>query len=290
MSGDVAGTNGGGGGARGPAGMTNGVPHLAFALCISGPLAFAGINIWTRLHDQPDLAGRAWEVVTWEASSAAATIALLPVVARIVRRATDALPSLAAAFAWHAAGLLAFFALHVGSFVLLRAAVYALMGSRYRFGGFDAWIYEFPKDGVSYLILAAIMTTALLRPRAAMQTSAGEGPPPVIPIREGTRTHYARPDEILAVSSAGNYVEWHLENGRKPLTRASLAAVHAQLAPLGFVRTHRSWLVNRGRITAITATRSGDHQLTLVGGITVPGSRRYAATFQEPGEHAERSE
>ena len=176
MSGDVAGTNGGGGGARGPAGVTSGIPHLAFALCISGPLAFAGINIWTRLHDQPDLAGRAWEVVTWEVSSAAATIALLPMVARIVRRATDALPRIGAALGCYVAGLLVFFGLHVGSFVLLRAAVYALMGSRYRFGGLDAWIYEFPKDSVSYLILAAIMTTALLRPRAAMPAASPIAP------------------------------------------------------------------------------------------------------------------
>lgn len=282
MSGDVAGTNGGDGGAAGHACVTGGVPPLAFALCIAGPVAFGAINIWTRLHDQPGLAGRAWEVVTWEASSAAATIVLLPVVARIVRKATVALPAIGAALAWHVAGLLAFFGLHVGSFVLLRVAVYASMGSRYRFGGLGAWIYEFPKDGVSYLILAAIMSAALLRPRAATPAATRAGQPPVIPIREGTRTHYARPDEILAVSSAGNYVEWHLDDGRKPLTRASLAAVHTQLAPLGFVRTHRSWLVNRRRITAITATRSGDHQLTLAGGITVPGSRRYAAAFEVP--------
>ncbi|QAY75327.1 LytTR family DNA-binding domain-containing protein [Sphingosinicella sp. BN140058] len=283
MSGDVTGTNGEGPGAGGSDGVTSGVPAAAFLLCAAAPILFAGLNVWTRLHDQPVLvaAGRTWEVVAWEVSSAAVTILLLPFVARIAYRAVAALPGIGRALALHLAGIVAFFLLHVGGFVLIRSAVYAAMGSRYRFGGFGAWLYELPKDAVSYAILAAVMTVALLRPRtSAPIPEAPDAPPAAIPIREGSRTHYARPDEILAVSSAGNYVEWHLEDGRKPLTRASLAAIEAQLAPLGFIRTHRSWLVNRRRVTAIAATRSGDHQLTLAGGVTVPGSRRYAAALE----------
>lgn len=283
MSGDATGTNGKGPGAGGGDGVTSGVPTAAFLLCAAGPILFAGLNMWTRLHDQPGLvaAGRTWEVVTWEVSSAVVTILLLSFVARVVHRAVGALPSIGRAFALHLAGLAGFFLLHVGGFVLVRSAAYAAMGSRYRFGEFGAWLYELPKDAVSYAILAAIMTVALLRPRASASIpQAPDAPHPAIPIREGSRTHYARPDEILAVSSAGNYVEWHLEDGRKPLTRASLAAIEAQLAPLGFIRTHRSWLVNRRRVIAIAATRSGDHQLTLAGGVIVPGSRRYAAAFE----------
>lgn len=275
MSGDGAVANGGGAGTSGRSGVTSGVPALAFALCVAGLIAFAAINVWTRLHDQPELiaAGRTWEVVCWEATSALASLLLLPGIAWVTAAALRALPDVRKAIALHAAGTAGFFVLHVGLFVGMRAAVYAAMGSRYRFGGAEAWLYEFPKDVLSYGILAAMMTGLSLRARRAPVHKPERR---LIEIREGARTWYVRPEDILAVSAAGNYVEWHLGDGRKPLTRASLGAMERQLAPLGFVRTHRSWLVNRAHVTAVEATPSGERQLTLAGRVVAPASRRYA--------------
>jgi DNA-binding LytR/AlgR family response regulator len=85
--------------------------------------------------------------------------------------------------------------------------------------------------------------------------------------------------EILAARGAGNYVEFALEDGRRPLMRAALSAVETQLAPHGFVRTHRSWLVNAARVRALTAAGSGDFRLDLGGGLTAPLSRRYPAAL-----------
>ncbi len=84
-----------------------------------------------------------------------------------------------------------------------------------------------------------------------------------------------RIDDILAVRSAGNYVEFLLADGRAPLMRATLAGVEAQLRPHGVARTHRSWLVNTGRIEEIEPARSGDYRLSLKGGIEAPLSRRF---------------
>ena len=81
--------------------------------------------------------------------------------------------------------------------------------------------------------------------------------------------------EIVAATAAGNYVEFALEDGRRPLMRASLGAVETALAPHGFVRTHRSWLVNAARVRALTAAGSGDFRLDLGCGLTAPLSRRY---------------
>jgi hypothetical protein len=58
------------------------------------------------------------------------------------------------------------------------------------------------------------------------------------------------PDRIAWVAAAGNYVELH--GGERPLlVRAPLAAVAAALAPHGFVRIHRSTLVNRKRVARV---------------------------------------
>ena len=56
--------------------------------------------------------------------------------------------------------------------------------------------------------------------------------------------------------------------------RASLTAIEAQLAPLGFVRTHRSWLVNAARVTELRPEKSGDYAVGL-GSLEAPLSRRF---------------
>lgn len=62
------------------------------------------------------------------------------------------------------------------------------------------------------------------------------------------------PDRIAWVAAAGNYVELH-GTGRPLLLRAPLTVVEAALLPHGFVRIHRSTLVNRRRIARV---RSAD--------------------------------
>lgn len=58
------------------------------------------------------------------------------------------------------------------------------------------------------------------------------------------------PERIVWVAAAGNYVELH--GGERPLlVRAPLGAVEATLKPHGFVRIHRSTLVNRRRVARV---------------------------------------
>jgi hypothetical protein len=62
------------------------------------------------------------------------------------------------------------------------------------------------------------------------------------------------PERIAWVAAAGNYVELH-GGDRLLLVRAPLVAVEATLKPHGFVRIHRSTLVNRQRVVKV---RSAD--------------------------------
>jgi DNA-binding LytR/AlgR family response regulator len=93
-------------------------------------------------------------------------------------------------------------------------------------------------------------------------------------IRDGARLTRVRLSEILAITSAGNYVEFALQDGRRLLMRSPLSALESDLEGRGFVRTHRSWLVNAARVTALKPEGSGDYEISL-GGLDVPLSRRF---------------
>ena len=98
--------------------------------------------------------------------------------------------------------------------------------------------------------------------------------PASLDIRDGARLVRALVAEILAVRSAGNYAEFLLADGRRPLMRTSLAEPEARLAPLGFVRTHRSWLVNAASVTGVKPEGSGDYAVEP-GEVEAPLSRRF---------------
>ena len=87
-----------------------------------------------------------------------------------------------------------------------------------------------------------------------------------------------RLSDILAVTSAGNYVEFALQDGRRLLMRSPLSALESDLEGRGFVRTHRSWLVNAARVTGLKPEGSGDYEISL-GSLEVPLSRRFKAAL-----------
>jgi len=76
-------------------------------------------------------------------------------------------------------------------------------------------------------------------------------------------------------------VEYELTGQRKHLIRATLQAEEARLAPFGMVRVHRSRLINRKRIVALQSRPSGDFEVRLDTGETVPGSRRFKAVVDD---------
>ena len=56
--------------------------------------------------------------------------------------------------------------------------------------------------------------------------------------------------------------------------RRPLSAVESELGARGFVRTHRSWLVNETAVTGLHPEGSGDYDVRL-GELNVPLSRRF---------------
>ncbi len=239
------------------------------------------VNAMTILSDKPDTDW--WEPWTWEGSSAVVGLALmwLPWLAVVM-----ATPADLSGHGWqrrlrfggvHLAGALIYSILHVTGFVMLRRLTYGLLDAGpYEFDGLvGRFVYEFRKDLLSY---ATFVTVFWL---AGRLREGREGPlrPVSFDIRDGGRIIRAPLDQIVAVSSAGNYVEFCLADGRRPLMRATLAAIEVELERFGFVRAHRSWLVNARKVTGLRPEGSGDWTVEL-GRIEAPLSRRYPGALE----------
>lgn len=230
------------------------------------------INVFTLQHDIPRLDW--WEPWTWEGSSAVSLLLILWLPWLTLNAAPPERWRKPLTWLIHLGGLLAWSILHVGGFLLVRNAVYALHGQPYEFGDLRSeFPYELRKDILSYTMA---VTTFWLSGKFVAQRSAPAQPsaPARFDIRDGARVIRVPVAEILAAASAGNYVEFHLADGRKPLMRSALTAVEAELSARGFVRTHRSWLVNAARVTGLAPAGSGDWTVEL-GALEVPLSRRF---------------
>lgn len=220
---------------------------------------------------------RHWvEPVLWEVTSAVVIVAMAPLIGMTVKRWPPRGDNLAIAGLIHLGLTIPFSLAHVLAIFVLRESAYWAVGARYGFfddGVLAVLLYEWRKDVLVYAIIAAAYWwfQRLGEPPAADRPEDDR-----IEIRDGGTVVFLHPRDLLWVEAAGNYVEFHTE-ARTLLARGTLAAWAARLKDRGFARVHRSRLVNRSRIGAVTPTPAGDVEITLDDGRTLAGSRRYRA-------------
>lgn len=269
----------------------------AWSLLIAMMLIVTAVISFTRVSD---LAGTSKAVplevsLAWDFTSTAVWIALLPLIAWGARRA-----SLPSSRPWRSvlAHLLAsapISAAHILAIGVVRWLLAGALGGRYDpFWPLRNGLYEYRKDVLTYAGLL-VFCWAWQAWRDAPQRAGGASSIPargpeadldspteaaaddggsLLEVRDGARRHFVRPADILWVEAAGNYVALHLE-GRELLMRSPLAALEQRLEAAGFVRIHRSRLVNRAWIASIAPTAAGDFTVTLRDGRTVAGGRRH---------------
>ncbi len=255
-----------------PTGMNGIFWRRAFPLFALTILALNTVNIFTEIQDRPDVH---WIYpVIQQYTSALSAIACLPIALLAYRVAPlDSRPRWRV-LAVHIVGLLVFSSVHVLGFYVLRLAVFAALDTPYQYVVPDRFIYELRKDALGYFIGVTAFWALMRAYGGARQESPATAAPTNFDIRDGAKVVRTPVADILAISSAGNYVEFVLADGRKPLMRSSLTAIEAELAAHGFVRTHRSWLVNAARVTELRPEKSGDYAVGL-GGLEAPLSRRF---------------
>jgi DNA-binding LytR/AlgR family response regulator len=247
----------------------------AWLLGVSLISCIAVVNVLTIRHDAPRL-GTLGPAI-WEGSSALVTLAIFMIPAAVAVWMTRTSPRWWRAAPVHLVAVVLYSVLHVSGFVALRKLAYlAFMGGPYQFGPLSTeFPYEFRKDLMAYGLASIIYYLSLRRSaREAAAQAQTASPVASFDIRDGARLVRVPVSEILAVRSAGNYAEFLLADGRRPLMRSSLGALETGMAEHGFLRTHRSWLVNPGRVTGLRPEGSGDYAIEL-GAVEAPLSRRF---------------
>ncbi|MGD1843894.1 MAG: LytR/AlgR family response regulator transcription factor [Salibacteraceae bacterium] len=96
-----------------------------------------------------------------------------------------------------------------------------------------------------------------------------------VPIGSGSK--YLKVSEITHIQANGAYTWFHFASGRKPLlVSRMLADVNFSLEELGFIRVHRSFLVNTTNVEELLKVDGG--VLKVTGGAQVPISKAYKQT------------
>ena len=91
-------------------------------------------------------------------------------------------------------------------------------------------------------------------------------------VKADGRLVFLKPEEIVWVEAADNYVVLHLTTGRLML-RETMAAIESRLGTVNFVRVNRSAIVHLEQIKEIQPALHGDYTVVLREGTKLPLSR-----------------
>ena len=116
----------------------------------------------------------------------------------------------------------------------------------------------------------------------AADAAAGHAPAHLekLMVRSIGKVEVVEVGEVLAIASAGNYVELQLEH-RSLLHRVPLARLAERLDPANFVRTHRTAIVRRDQIQTLEVVSDGAYRALLRNGGEAPVSARYVDDVRE---------
>lgn len=99
-----------------------------------------------------------------------------------------------------------------------------------------------------------------------------------IAIKARGKILFIDPSEVLTVEAQGNYVLLRRASGSEFL-RELISTVAEKLQPLGFVRIHRSVIVNSSFVEEIRPNSDGDYVLCMKGGRKFAISRTYRSNL-----------
>jgi two-component system LytT family response regulator len=98
--------------------------------------------------------------------------------------------------------------------------------------------------------------------------------PPRIAVKEKGRILFIDLLQIVSIQAEGNYVL--LQKGSTSyLLRQSISGLMEKLKPYGFIRIHRSFLVNSSMVEEIHPHATGEYRVRLKGGHEYPVARSY---------------
>jgi len=141
------------------------------------------------------------------------------------------------------------------------------------------WRHAGPWQLQADLLLYASMLGALVALRrrrgdSDARAEAGRTSPPSpsdlrrLPVSSGDEVRLIPVDDILWVEGAGSYARIHLD-GTSHLTRKTLTELARRLEPAGFLRVHRSSIVNLRHLRSLESAGRGAFRARLTDGTSV---------------------
>ncbi len=92
----------------------------------------------------------------------------------------------------------------------------------------------------------------------------------VLANRRRIRINY---NNLLYIESLADYIKIHLDDGGEVISKEKISHIEKEL-PVSFIRIHRSFIVNKDKITSF------NREEILLGEIELPVSRSYRSTLQ----------
>jgi DNA-binding LytR/AlgR family response regulator len=129
--------------------------------------------------------------------------------------------------------------------------------------------------------LSPQLQIATKRPASRMQEQCQ--PSPRVAIRVKGKILFINLSDVVAVQAEGNNVSLQ-QNGSSYLVHRSISAVAEELEPYGFIRIHRSILVNASFAEEITPYSTGEYGLRVKGGKEYTVTRTYKKNIKSFAE------
>jgi len=216
---------------------------------------------------------------------------LAPAIVMVARRLAGRNGSMVRTVGYHAAAACCFILLHAALHILVRLT---LRGDFSAFSRFPelVWFrtfFSFSQEVLFYFGIVAL--TWLHSPAAPEPAPAPPMPvpesvsPPLstvpshLPVRRNGATLLIPVSAVDWIEAERNYVRLYVE-GETHLIRETLTSLAARLEPAGFLRVHRSAIVNAARIRQFRPLFHGDGELVLSNGQTVPVGRSYRGNLE----------
>ncbi len=131
--------------------------------------------------------------------------------------------------------------------------------------------------------IAEEQAARLMKPSPSLQ-ALGRRPSPRVAIKVKGKILFISLGDVVAVQAEGNYVSLQ-QNSSSYLLRESISAVAEKLEPLGFIRIHRSILVNTSFVEEIRPYSTGEYGLRVKGGKEFTVTRTYKKNLKSLAEY-----
>ncbi|HCQ16158.1 MAG TPA: DNA-binding response regulator, partial [Cryomorphaceae bacterium] len=103
--------------------------------------------------------------------------------------------------------------------------------------------------------------------------------PGTIKLSTSEGVHILKPDQVLYCKANGSYTTVTLSDGGSILVSKTLKTLEDYLPQKGFIRIHRSYIVNMAKVTRLLKRDGG--ALEVTDGTLIPVSENYREGLQE---------